>query len=325
MIVTLEQGADLAAVRRELARRGLWVTPLVGGPSPQLAVRADSTPARREDLLAVPGVIGVAEPPSEHPRVDAARAPVRFGEVAIGPGARHVLVAGPCAVESEEQIDRLAQAVARAGARVLRGGAFKPRSSPYSFQGHGVAALGWLRDAARRAGLALVTEVTSPDDAEIVATHADALQIGSRNMQSFRLLEAVARTGRPLLLKRGMSATVEEWLLAAEYGLLHGAAGVVLCERGLRSFDAATRNLLDLGSVALVAHVHGLPVLVDPSHALGRRDLIAPLARASLAAGAHGLVIEVHDDPGAALSDGPQALHPDELATLWAPERESAS
>ena len=225
-------------------------------------------------------------------------------------------MAGPCAVESERQIEELAAAVAGAGGRLLRGSAYKPRSSPYAFQGHGEVALAWLRAAADRNALAVVTEVLAEADAPRVAAVADLVQIGSRNMQNFSLLRAVGREQRPVLLKRGLAATVEEWLLAGEYCLAAGASGVVFCERGLRGFDPSTRNLLDLGAVAVLAHARKLPVVVDPSHAVGRRDLVAPLAHAALAAGAHGIIVETHADPGSARSDGPQALLPASLREL---------
>jgi 3-deoxy-7-phosphoheptulonate synthase len=234
---------------------------------------------------------------------------------AIG-GSQKTLMCGPCSVESPEQIDAIAARLAPLGVSFLRGGAFKPRSSPYNFQGHGDPALNWMREAATKHGLRVVTEVLSEHDVSAVAELADLIQIGSRNMQNFALLKRVGRVGKPVLLKRAMSATIEEWLLAGEYLLHHGASGVVLCERGIRGFDPSTRNLVDLTAVALLAHVHHLPVIVDPSHGTGRRDLILPLARAALAAGAAGVMIETHDDPGRALSDGPQALRGEELAAV---------
>ncbi|MEO6954067.1 MAG: 3-deoxy-7-phosphoheptulonate synthase, partial [Polyangia bacterium] len=199
----------------------------------------------------------------------------------------------------------------------LRGSAYKPRTSPYAFQGHGPPALAWLRAAADHHGLGVVTEVMTAEDAGRVAEVADLVQVGSRNMQNFSLLKAVGRQKRPVLLKRGMAASVEDWMLAAEYCLSEGATGVVFCERGVRGFDPSMRNLLDLGAVALLVHALGQPVIVDPSHAAGRRDLIPALGRAGLAAGAHGLMVETHHDPANALSDGPQALPPEELAALF--------
>jgi 3-deoxy-7-phosphoheptulonate synthase len=320
-IVTIKPGADPAHVRRALAARGLWVRPLAAqtqdgaqGPA-QLAIEPHSAAIDPDALLAVEGVAAVSAPPSEHPRMDAHPATVRIGAVTIGGGAA-VFMAGPCSVESEAQVRALAETLARAGAHFLRGGAFKPRTSPYSFQGHGQTALRWMRQAADDHGLLVVTEAMAPDEVMPVAEHADLLQIGSRNMYNAPLLRAAGRAGRPVLLKRGMSATIEEWLCAAEYCLLHGAPHVVLCERGVRGIDPGTRNLLDLGGVALLAHARRLPVIVDPSHGVGRRDLIPPLCKAALAAGACGLMIETHADPGCALSDGPQALLPEQLAHL---------
>jgi 3-deoxy-7-phosphoheptulonate synthase len=263
----------------------------------------------------------IASAPSAHPLVDGSAGPVSSGSVsagsvAIGGGGAPVLMAGPCGVDSEEQIHGIAAHLAGLDVHFLRGGAFKTRTSPYAFQGHGELALRWLREAADSAGLQVVTEVLSPDRTGVVARHADMIQIGSRNMQNSALLRAASAEGRPILLKRGMAATIDEWLLAAEYCLVHGAPGVVFCERGIRSFDASTRNLLDLSAVALLSHVHGLAVIVDPSHATGRRDLIAPLSLAALAAGAAGVMIETHPEPGISLSDASQALPLDEFESL---------
>ncbi|HVN69166.1 MAG TPA: 3-deoxy-7-phosphoheptulonate synthase [Candidatus Binatia bacterium] len=235
---------------------------------------------------------------------------VRLRNGATFGGDEVAICAGPCGVESSEQLDAAARAVADAGANVLRGGAYKPRTSPYSFQGLGEDALKMLRQAGDRHGLDVVTEVLDPRDVERVARYADMLQIGARNMQNFVLLREVGATRLPVLLKRGLSATVQEWLLAAEYVLLGGNESVVLCERGVRSFDVATRNLLDLAVVPLLEEMTHLPVIVDPSHAVGIARLVPPLAVAALAAGAHGLLIEVHPDPARALSDGAQSLDP---------------
>ncbi len=309
MIVTLRPGADADAVRKELVARGLWVSPLTdGGRVAHFAVAPSSAAADAAELARIDGVASVAAPPSPHPRVAAQGPSVDVRGVAVGAGAGLALMCGPCAIESPERVERIAAAVASAGGRFLRGGAYKPRTSPYAFQGHGEAALRWLRHAADAHGLRVVTEALGEGDVPLVAEYADLVQVGSRNMQNFALLKAVGRAGRPVMLKRAMAATVEEWLLAGEYLLSHGAPGVIFCERGIRGFDPSTRNLLDLGAVALLAHVHRLPVVVDPSHATGRRDLVLPLARAAVAAGAAGVMIETHDDPGDALSDGPQAM-----------------
>jgi 3-deoxy-7-phosphoheptulonate synthase len=226
------------------------------------------------------------------------------------------LCAGPCSVESEAQIEAVAAAVARAGANVLRGGAFKPRTSPYAFQGLGLDGLALLRQAGDRHRLSVVTEVLDPRDVEKVAEHADMLQIGARNMQNFPLLREAGLSGKPILLKRGFAATVDEWLMAAEYVLVERNPQVVLCERGVRSFDPATRNLLDLSVVPLLAERTHLPVIVDPSHGTGLARLVEPMSLAAVAAGADGLLVEVHPDPADAASDGPQSLTLEQFASL---------
>jgi 3-deoxy-7-phosphoheptulonate synthase len=308
LIVTLSPGADADSVQRELTGRGLWVRRLAAGRDVQFYIEAGSARIDAGSLAVIDGVATVAAERSAHPRVDHHPAALDVGGVAVGVGATPVIMAGPCGVESEEQIHGIAARLGDLGVEFLRGGAFKTRTSPYAFQGHGAPALAWMRDAADAAGLKVVTEVLSPEDAGLVARHAEMIQIGSRNMQNSVLLRAASAEGRPILLKRGMASTIEEWLLAAEYCLVHGAPGVVFCERGIRSFDASTRNLLDLSAVALLAHVHGVPVVVDPSHATGRRDLLRPLSVAAVAAGAAGVMIETHPEPGRSLSDGSQAL-----------------
>jgi chorismate mutase/prephenate dehydratase len=232
---------------------------------------------------------------------------VRVGEIEIG-GDRPIIIAGPCSVENEEMLMQTAAAVAAAGADMLRGGAFKPRTSPYDFQGLGPRALKLLAEARERTGLPVVTEVLSWEEVPLVARYADMLQIGARNMQNFALLRAAGRSGRPILLKRGAGATIEEWLHAAEYVLAHGNENVVLCERGIRTFERATRHTLDLNAVAIVRERTHLPVVADPSHAAGVRSIVAPLTLAALAAGAHGVIVEVHPDPDRAMSDGAQSL-----------------
>jgi 3-deoxy-7-phosphoheptulonate synthase len=244
------------------------------------------------------------------------RTVVRLRRGAAFGGDEIAICAGPCGVESSEQLELAARGVAAAGANVLRGGAYKPRTSPYSFQGLGEEGLKMLRHAGDRHNLDVVTEVLDPRDVEKVASYADMLQIGARNMQNFALLREVGATRTPVLLKRGLSATVQEWLLAAEYLMLGGNENVVLCERGIRSFDVATRNLLDIAVVPLLEDMTHLPVIVDPSHAMGIARLVPPIAVASIAAGAHGLLIEVHPDPANALSDGAQSLDCDQFAQL---------
>lgn len=220
-----------------------------------------------------------------------------------------LIIAGPCAVESEQQLLTTARAVKKTGATMLRGGAFKPRTSPHSFQGLGEAGLKILAKAKKETSLPIVTEVMDTRDVSLIATYADVLQIGARNMQNFSLLKEVGKTRKTILLKRGLSATIEEWLLAAEYVKKEGNSDILLCERGIRTFETATRNTLDLNAVALLKQTTGYRVIVDPSHGTGRRDLVLPMSKAALAAGADGLIIEVHPDPERALSDGPQSLN----------------
>jgi len=242
------------------------------------------------------------------------RTVVDVGGVKFGSG--FVVIAGPCAVEGEEQMVELALALKEAGAHVLRGGAFKPRTSPYSFQGLGEEGLRALRRAGDEAGLPVVSEALDTRHVELVAKYVDMVQVGARNMQNFPLLKEVGRAGKPVLLKRGFGCTIEEWLLAAEYVLLEGNWDVVLCERGVRTFEPSTRFTLDIAAVPAVRELSHLPVVVDPSHAAGRSSLVRPLARAALAAGADGVMVEVHPNPPAALSDGPQSLTLEEFEEL---------
>ena len=242
---------------------------------------------------------------------------ITIGDVRIG-GDEVVVIAGPCSAETEEQVEASAAAVKNAGAKVLRGGAFKPRSSPYSFQGLGEEGLRLLRSAADRHNLKLVSEVMDVSQIELVERYADILQVGARNMQNYTLLRELGRTRTPVLLKRGISATIEEWLLSAEYILSGGNMSVMLCERGIRTFESYTRNTLDISAIPVVQQLSHLPVLVDPSHATGRRDKVTPVARAAVAAGADGLIIEVHNDPDHARSDGAQSLFPNQFDRLMA-------
>jgi 3-deoxy-7-phosphoheptulonate synthase len=231
-------------------------------------------------------------------------------------GAEIAIMAGPCAVEGQDQILELAGTLARMGATVLRGGAFKPRTSPYSFQGLGVKGLQYLAQAREETGMAIVTEALDADTADDVAEYADILQVGARNMQNYALLRKVGKIGKPILLKRGLSATIEELLLAAEYVIAEGNPNVILCERGVRSFDTQTRNLLDLTAIPVVKSLSHLPIIADPSHGTGVRAKVTPMARAAVAAGADGLMVEVHQDPNHALSDGAQSLYPDQFREL---------
>jgi 3-deoxy-7-phosphoheptulonate synthase len=240
---------------------------------------------------------------------------VKLNGVEIG-GNQVVMMAGPCSVENRDQIDQAAEIVARGGAKVIRGGAFKPRSSPYSFQGLGEEGLRMMREAADRHNLLVVSEVMDQTQIPLLATYADILQVGARNMQNFNLLRQLGELRKPILLKRGISATIEELLLSAEYILAGGNYDVILCERGIRTFENATRNTMDISAIPVVKSLSHLPIIADPSHGTGRRDKVLPMARAAVAAGADGLLVEVHHDPDHALSDGAQSLRPHQFAEL---------
>lgn len=240
---------------------------------------------------------------------------VRVSDAEIG-GGQVVVIAGPCSVESRDQIEKSADIVAQSGARFIRGGAFKPRSSPYSFQGLGEEGLRLMRDAADRNGLLVVSEVMDQTQIPLVGHYADVLQVGARNMQNFNLLRELGRIRKPILLKRGISATIEELLLAAEYVLSGGNYDVILCERGIRTFESYTRNTMDISAIPVVKNLSHLPIIADPSHGTGRRDKVLPMARAAVAAGADGILVEVHPDPDHALSDGAQSLYPHQFQEM---------
>jgi 3-deoxy-7-phosphoheptulonate synthase len=241
---------------------------------------------------------------------------LQLGKGVMVGGQQVVVMAGPCSVENEAQIETIADYVAKLGVRVLRGGAFKPRSSPYSFQGLGREGLELMRRAADKRDMLVVSEVMDQTQIPLILEYVDVLQVGARNMQNYNLLKELGKITKPILLKRGISATIEELLLSAEYIMAGGNYDVILCERGIRTFESATRNTLDISAIPVIKKLSHLPIIVDPSHGTGRRDKVAPMARASVAAGADGLLIEVHHDPEHALSDGAQALYPDQLAQL---------
>jgi 3-deoxy-7-phosphoheptulonate synthase len=271
------------------------------------------------DLGGMPGVAQVSRVSTEYKLVSREQHPdrsvVHVRGVPIGPDTV-TLIAGPCAVETPEQTLAAARMAMAAGATMLRGGAFKPRTSPYAFQGLGERGLRILADVREETGLPVVTEVVSAHDVDMVADYADMLQIGTRNMQNFALLQAIGEAGRPVMLKRGMNATIQEWLMAAEYVAQRGNLEIVLCERGIRTFETATRNTLDISAVPVVQHLSHLPVIVDPSHSGGRRDLVLPLSRAGIVAGADGIIVDVHPQPALALCDGSQALVHEDLEPL---------
>ena len=301
-------------VIREVVQLGYTPNPIRGDYQTVVAAIGDETThTSLESLTALPQVERVIRVQKRYKLASRESRPegtiVNAAGVEIG-GRDFVVMAGPCSVEREEQLMATARAVKAAGAVILRGGAYKPRTSPYEFQGLGPEGLRLLADARRETGLRIVTEVLSERDVDLVAGTADILQIGARNAQNFQLLVACARSGKPVLLKRGMSMRIEEWLLAAEYVLAHGNPNVILCERGIRTFENYTRNTLDLAAVAIAKRETHLPVVVDPSQGCGRADLVKVLCRGAIAVGADGLIIEVHPNPAEALSDGQQQLDP---------------
>ena len=323
MLVVMEHAATAAQVQ-EVVRRiealGFQSRTLTGRQRTAVAVLGNEggvDAARFADLGGIKACVPISESYRQaarewQPENTIVRLPTG---VAIG-GDEVVVMAGPCSVESERQIVETARRVRAAGASVLRGGAFKPRSSPYSFQGIGEPGLAWLAQARAETGLAIVTEVMDTESVDLVARHADVLQIGARNMQNFSLLRRAGRAGKPVLLKRGYAATVAELLLAAEYILAEGTGQVILCERGVRAFDGATRFILDLAAIPLVHRLSHLPIVADPSHGTGIRGKVLPMARAAVAAGADGLLVEVHPTPEHALSDGVQSISPEEFVEL---------
>lgn len=311
---------EIAAIVDAIGQMGFQAVPIPGSERTAIGVlgnRGYVDDGKIRDLPGVQEVIHVSKPyklvsRDFHP----AGTLVKVGGVMIGEGQRPVVAAGPCAVESEEQIMKTAMAVKAAGADLLRGGAFKPRTGPHTFQGLKKDGLRLLAMAGKAAGLPIVTEVMSPDNVGLVAEYADLLQVGARNMQNFDLLRELGRIDKPVLLKRGMSATIEEFLSAAEYILAEGNSQVILCERGIRTFETATRNTLDLAVVQLCKELSHLPIMIDPSHATGKRSLVPPMSKAALVAGAHGILVEVHPEPEKALSDGPQSLTCEGFAKL---------
>ena len=322
MLIVMDAVATAEDIRRVVEAvqgHGLQAHPIPGTQRTAIGItgnRGSVDPAAFENLPGVLEVIPVSAPYKLVSR-EAKRenSVVSVGGVLVG-GQRIAVVAGPCAVESEAQAVEIGRRVRQAGATLYRGGAFKPRTSPYSFQGLGEEGLRILATVRRETGLPIITEVLDTETVELVAEYADCLQVGARNMQNFSLLKKLGRTRKPVLLKRGMSATIEELLLSAEYLLAEGNYDVILCERGVRTFSDHTRNTLDLSAVPYVQRISHLPILVDPSHGTGKRAKVLPLSRAAVAVGADGLLIEVHHDPDRALSDGPQAILPEMFEEL---------
>lgn len=320
MLVVMHHDAreeDIRAVVEAIEAMGYQAQPMPGRQRTAVGLIGNDGRVDGSPLIALAGVQEVIHVTQPYKRVSrewkAESTVIRLpGGLALG-GDDVLIMAGPCSVESEAQILEAAHAVKDAGATVLRAGAFKPRSSPYSFQGLGRRGLELLTLARRETGLLVVTEAMDPEGVDAVAEVADIIQVGARNMQNYSLLRRAGRAGKPVLLKRGIAATIQELLLAAEYILAEGNPDVILCERGIRSYDTQTRNLLDLSAIPIVHALSHLPIIADPSHGTGRRGLVAPMARAALAAGADGLLVEVHPDPDRALSDGAQSLRPEQF------------
>ncbi|MEO7042964.1 MAG: 3-deoxy-7-phosphoheptulonate synthase [Gemmatimonadaceae bacterium] len=332
MLVVMRHGAPAADVERVVAvieEMGYGAHPMPGAQRTAVGIvgndgRVDA--GRIEALPSVVRIIHVTQPYKQvsrewrdEPTIVTIAPGVSFG------GTEVPIVAGPCSVESESQIIRAAEIARDAGASALRGGAFKPRSSPYSFQGLGLEGLRMLVRAREETGMPIVTEAMDDEGARLVAEHADCIQIGARNMQNYSLLKTVGKLGRPVLLKRGMAATISDLLLSAEYILAEGNGNVILCERGVRTFDPAVRNMFDLTAIPLVHGLSHLPIVADPSHGTGLRDMVIPMARAAVAAGADGILVEMHPAPDRALSDGAQSLYPDQFVALMTELRGVAS
>ena len=331
MIIVMKQGAtrpEIDYVANIItAKGGITVNPMYGSDLTILGLIGDTSridPAQLESFRCVERIMKVAEPFKKANRMfHPGPSEVKIGSTVVG-GSKLSVMAGPCSVESEAQIEEVAKAVKEAGATVLRGGAFKPRTSPYSFQGLEYKGLDMLCHAREITGLPIVTELMSPYDIDKFEDQVDCIQVGARNMQNFDLLKRLGQTRKPILLKRGLSATIEEWIMSAEYIMAGGNENVILCERGIRTFETYTRNTTDLSAVCAVKRLSHLPVIVDPSHATGKYWMVQPLARAAIAVGADGLMIEVHNDPAHALCDGAQSIKPDAFAEVMADIRNIA-
>ena len=323
MLVVMRHGAtadDVDRVVEVIGELGYEARPMPGAQRTAIGVVGNDGRVDSSRLAALPGVVQIIHVTQPYKQVSREWRP-ESTIVTIAPGVSFggdevPIIAGPCSVESEEQIVEAARAARDAGATALRGGAFKPRSSPYAFQGLGRKGLDLLAVARQETGLPIVTEAMDDEGAHLVAEYADCIQIGARNMQNYSLLKTVGRIGKPVLLKRGMAATITDLLLSAEYILSEGNEQVILCERGVRTFDPATRNMFDLTAIPTVHQMSHLPIIADPSHGTGIRDRVTPMARAALAAGADGIIVEMHPHPDNALSDGAQSLYPDELTSL---------
>ncbi len=330
MIIVLKQGTtqqEIDTVTNAVVARGVSVSPIVGTEMTILGLTGDTSridPDQLESFHCVERIMKVAEPFKKANRAfHPAPSEIKIGNTVVG-GKKLAIMAGPCSVESNEQITAVAQAVKDAGATVLRGGAFKPRTSPYSFQGLAYEGLDMLCHAREQTGLPIVTELMSPYDIDTFVEKVDCIQVGARNMQNFDLLKQLGKIRKPILLKRGLSATIEEWLMSAEYIMAGGNEQVILCERGIRTFETYTRNTLDLSAICAVKKLSHLPVIVDPSHSTGKSWMVQPIARAAIAVSADGVMIEVHNDPAHALCDGAQSITPAAFVDVMADIRKIA-
>jgi 3-deoxy-7-phosphoheptulonate synthase len=322
MLLVMNKNAtdeQISSVIAKIEEQGYIARPIPGGERVSIGILYNKGPVDGSLFLGMPGVKEAIPVTRPYKLVSREFKPdetiIRIGDIEVG-GGRMTIIAGPCAVESEMQALTIAEKVKRAGADMFRGGAFKPRTSPYSFQGLGKKGLEILVKVRNATGMPIVTEALDLENFPMVEECADVIQIGTRNMQNFSLLRRAGASRKPILLKRGMAATIEEWLMAAEYILAGGNSQVILCERGVRTFVHHSRNTLDLSAVPVVRHESHLPIIVDPSHAAGKRDQVIPLSRAAVAVEAHGLMIEVHNEPGKALSDGAQSLYPEQFELL---------
>ena len=331
MIIVLKQGADqreIDLLTERIVGHGVAVNPIIGSDLTILGLIGDTSkidPTQIESFRCVERIMHVAEPFKKANRMfHPAPTTVDVGGVQVG-GKKLAVMAGPCSVESREQVIEVARGVKAAGASILRGGAFKPRTSPYAFQGLKYDGLELLAEAKKETGLPIVSELMSPYDIEIFEEKVDVIQVGARNMQNFDLLRQLGQTRKPILLKRGLSATIEEWLMSAEYIMAGGNPNVILCERGIRTFETYTRNTVDLGAIVAVKKLSHLPVIVDPSHGTGKWWMVEPMARAAVAVGADGLMIEVHNDPAHARCDGQQSIKPDVFAEVMNDIRQIAA
>jgi len=322
MVIVMEKHASeklIENIIKKLDKDGFDIHRSTGIDHTLLGVIGDTTRLDVRDIQLMEGVADAYRITAPYKLVSREFKPqdtvFKIKDVEFG-GNETIVMAGPCSIESGDQIDRIAARVAKAGARVLRGGAFKPRTSPYAFQGMGEEGLKVMREAADKYNLLMITEAMDKDQIELINRYTDIIQVGARNMQNFSFIRALGKTDKPIFLKRGIAATIEEWLMAAEYVLSGGNKNVIFCERGIRTFETYTRNTMDISAIPIIQKLSHLPIFADPSHGTGIRSKVIPMARAAVAAGAHGLMVEVHDQPDKALSDGAQSLYPDQFDDL---------